>query len=412
MQPHTDGRAQQLEDAFQLFTQMSSQLEDSYRVLEARVAQLSEELAAARSERLTQLAETERLVNRLERLLDLLPGGVLVLDGDGTISACNPAALDLLGPPLEGMGWRQVVERAFQTQVGDDGEVGLLSGRKVSLSARSLEPEPGQIMLLMDVTEQHALQTTLNRHRRLSAMGEMAAALAHQVRTPLASALLYVSHLGRHDLADADRRRFTDKVVGRLRHLEHLVGDMLQFARGGSFDMDDVPVDALVADLQQTLDPQLEALGGEFELFNRAPGALLRGNREALQSALLNLATNALQACPVAPKLRIEVRSNADQQIVFLLSDNGPGIAEDIRERLFAPFFTTRADGTGLGLAVVRAIALAHQGEVWLHSSSVHGSTFAVRVPCARNADVLPGDFAPRMHESNLTSAASAKHHS
>ncbi|MEJ2382513.1 MAG: ATP-binding protein [Gammaproteobacteria bacterium] len=390
MEQHADVRARQLEDAFQLFTQMSSQLEASYRVLENRVARLNEELAAARSERLRQLAEKERLAHRLERLLDLLPGGIVVVDGAGVISDCNPAAAELLGEPLLGVAWRDVVARALQPYSEDGGEVSLRDGRKLSISTRTLDPEPGRIILLMDVTEQHALQAMLNRHRRLSAMGEMAAGLAHQIRTPLATALLYVSHLGADGLADHERERFAGKAIGRLRHLERMVNDMLQFARDGSFDMEDVDLELLVHDLRQTLEPQLQAAAGQLSFVNSAPGARLRGNPEALLSALLNLAGNAMDARSEGLRLQLDASYTGERDVLLRLSDNGPGIPADIRERLFTPFFTTRPNGTGLGLAVVRAIVLAHEGDVWLQSSSSSGSVFTLRIPTADRHGVLP----------------------
>jgi two-component system sensor histidine kinase FlrB len=389
-------RARQLEDAFELFNQMSSQLEASYAALENRVAELNEELAAARSERLRQLAEKERLANRLEGLLDVLPGGIVVLDGEGMVTQCNPAAVDLLGEPLTGVRWHEIVERAFERESDAGSDVALRNGRKVSISTRSLDPEPGQIVLLMDVTEQHALKELVNRHQKLSAMGEMAASLAHQVRTPLASALLYVSHLGRNDLSGDGRRRFTEKVIGRLRHLEHMVNDMLQFARSGSFEMDNVAVDDLAEDLLQTLEPQLVECNGRIAVTNRASGAQLRGNREALQSALLNLATNAIQASGSGVNIDIEIKADHDGEIAFRMSDDGPGIDEETRAHLFTPFFTTRPDGTGLGLSVVRTIVLAHEGQVWAESEGGAGATFVVRIPAAHGGDALPSGYAEK----------------
>lgn len=381
MPHHSEARARQLEDAFELFNRMSNQLASSYQTLENRVSELSAELAAARSERLQQLAEKERLANRLQRLIEVLPGGLLVVDGDGTIRECNPAALRLLGEPLVGESWQRIVDRAFAPEAAGGSEVTLRTGRRVSISVRGLDPEPGQIVLLLDVTEQHALQETLNRHRRLSAMGEMVASLAHQVRTPLSSALLYASQLSASDLSPAQRSRFTDRIVGRLRHLERMVNDMLQFARGGSFDKQDFAVQALVDDVLKTLEPQMKACGGTLEVHNRIPGASLRGCREALQSAILNLATNALQACDEAPRLRLEIRRAGPAAVELVLSDNGPGIPEEVREKVFTPFFTTRPDGTGLGLPVVRAIVLAHDGELWMRSTPGEGATFGLRIP-------------------------------
>ena len=392
MPDHQPVRSQELEDAFALFNRMSKQLEESYQVLETRVADLSEELAAARSERLQQLAEKERLANRLQRLLELLPGGVVVMDGEGVVSDCNPAAASLLGEPLLGVRWHDVIARAFAPNVDGGSEVTLNNGRRVSISVRSLDPEPGQILLLMDVTEQHALGEMLNRHRRLSAMGEMVASLAHQVRTPLASALLYASQLASPALDGAARERFTDRVVGRLRHLERMVNDMLQFARGGSFEKEDFAVQDLLDDLVKTLEPQVEIAAGQLEVHNRAPGACMRGNREALQSAVLNLATNALQACHERPVLRFEIRRDGPAVVELVLRDNGPGIPEEVREKVFTPFFTTRPDGTGLGLPVVRAIVLAHEGELWMRSERGAGTTFGIRIPAGGERALHSGD--------------------
>ncbi len=385
-------RSQELEDAFALFNRMSKQLEASYQVLENRVAHLSEELASARSERLQQLAEKERLANRLQRLLELLPGGVVVMDGDGVVADCNPAAASLLGEPLRGVRWLDIIARAFAPTSEGGSEVTLQNGRRVSLSVRSLDPEPGQIVLLMDVTEQHALGEMLNRHKRLSAMGEMVASLAHQVRTPLASALLYASQLSSPVLEASARERFTDRVVGRLRHLERMVNDMLQFARGGSFDKEDFAVQDLIDDLLKTLEPQLEAVSGRLDVHNRAPGACMRGNREALQSAVLNLATNALQACGDQPCLRLEIRRDGPSVVELVLADNGPGIPEEVREKVFTPFFTTRPDGTGLGLPVVRAIVLAHEGDLWMRSEQGAGTTFGLRIPAGGERALHSGD--------------------
>ncbi len=405
MQPQSDGRAQQLEDAFQLFTQMSSQLEASYQVLENRVADLSAELAAARHERMRQLAEKERLANRLAGLLDVLPGGVVVVDGEGRVSECNPAAIALLGEPLSGRPWHEIIARAFESEADGASEVRLKSGRIVGISTRSLDPEPGQIVLLMDVTEQHALRKLVDHHQRLSAMGEMAAGLAHQIRTPLSSALLYVSHLKRSDLAEDGRRRFADKAMGRMRHLERMVNDMLMFARGGSFDMEDFQVERLVEGLLQTMEPQLANVQGSMDIFNRHPGLVLRGNQEALQSALMNLATNAVQACGEGARLHLEI-ARRGEQVELLLHDNGPGIPEEVQERLFTPFFTTRPDGTGLGLAVVRAIVHAHQGEVWAAARPEGGSTFGLLLPAAGAADALPSTFGSAAALSASTTTA------
>lgn len=381
---------EQLQEAFRAFNEISLQLSASYRDLELRVARLNEELAAARSERLKQLAEKERLANRLTRLLEALPGGVVVLDGNGQVQEYNPAALDLLGAPLLGLAWRDIARRAFAPRRGDSREVMLRDGREVSISARSLGEEPGQILLLHDVTETRRLQEMVNRHKRLSAMGEMAAKLAHQIRTPLASALLYVSHLARPMLEAHDRVRFAQKILARLRHLEAMVNDMLTFARGSAVSDESFATRSLADELEQALEPQLQACGGQLEIVDHVPGAVLTGNRQALLGALLNLATNSLQAVGAGPRLRLAIGRDVSGAIELRLSDNGPGIPEEIRERIFEPFFTTRPDGTGLGLAVVQAVVESHRGDVRVEARAEGGVTFVLRLPQGEHHEALP----------------------
>ena len=203
---------QGLEQAFELFSQMSSQLTDSYSMLEARVTELKGELAVVSAQRMQELAEKERLANRLQNLLDLLPGGVIVIDGHGIVREANPAAIDLLGLPLEGELWRHVIARCFAPREDDGHEISLKNGRRLSIATRSLDAEPGQLVLLNDLTETRHLQDQLARHERLSSLGRMVASLAHQIRTPLSAALIYASHLTDEQLPTATHQRFAGRL--------------------------------------------------------------------------------------------------------------------------------------------------------------------------------------------------------
>ncbi len=372
---------QNLAGAFHTFNQLSQQLVASYQILEKRVEQLNAELAAARLEQSSAAAEKERLANRLTRLLNALPGGVVVLDGGGCVQECNPAALELLGEPLQGTVWREVIGRAFAPRSDDGHEVSLRDGRRVGISTSSLGDEPGQILLITDLTETRALQENLSRHQRLSAMGEMAASLAHQIRTPLSSALLYTSHFSRANLDGADIRRFSEKSLASLRLIENMVNDMLMFVRGEGVSGDDIAISDLISEFRQMLEPQLQACAGHLDVMDGASGVMMCGNREALLGALFNLATNAIQACGSGVELRLMSVSDGDEVVYLQLSDNGPGITEEIRDRIFEPFFTTKSSGTGLGLAVVRAVIEGHRGEIWLDTQPGSGCTFTLRLP-------------------------------
>ncbi|XOV44958.1 ATP-binding protein [Pseudomonas sp. App30] len=367
-----------LEQAFALFNQMSTQLSDSYSMLEARVAELKGELAVVSAQRMAELAEKERLANRLQHLLDLLPGGVIVIDGHGVVREANPAATLLLGEPLEGMLWRQVIARCFSPREDDGHEVSLKDGRRLSIATRSLDAEPGQLVLLTDLTETRRLQDQLARHERLSSLGRMVASLAHQIRTPLSAALLYASHLTEQALPVETQQRFAGRLKERLHELEHQVRDMLVFARGELPLSDRLTPQALFEALQAAAHTHVQDLSVRWQ-FDCPRGELLC-NRDTLVGALLNLVENSIQSSPGQVHLKIHLYAR-DHQLRLAISDNGSGIEPAVLARLGEPFFTTKTTGTGLGLAVVKAVSRAHQGELAIRSRLGRGTCALVTLP-------------------------------
>ncbi len=367
-----------LEQAFALFDQVSSQLNQSYNLLEARVTELKGELAVVSAQRMAELAEKERLANRLQNLLDLLPGGVIVIDGQGRVREANPAACDLLGEPLVGELWRQVIARSFAPREDDGHEVSLRDGRRLSIATRSLDAEPGQLVLLNDLTETRHLQGELARHERLSSLGRMVASLAHQIRTPLSAALLYASHLAEQSLPLETQQRFAGSLKERLHELEHQVRDMLVFARGELPLTDRVTPKALFQALQQAAQAHVQGHAVRWQCDSHL-GELLC-NRDTLVGALLNLIENALQASSEPVRLKVHLYRRG-QLLRLCVSDAGAGIDSALLARLGEPFLTTKATGTGLGLAVVKAVARAHQGTLQLRSRPGRGTCALVTLP-------------------------------
>ncbi|WP_439653635.1 sensor histidine kinase [Pseudomonas beijingensis] len=372
-----------LEQAFSLFSQMSSQLTDSYSLLEARVTELKGELAVVSAQRMQELAEKERLANRLQNLLDLLPGGVIVIDAHGRVREANPAACELLGLPLEGELWRHVIARCFAPREDDGHEVSLKDGRRLSISTRSLDAEPGQLVLLNDLTETRHLQDQLARHERLSSLGRMVASLAHQIRTPLSAALLYASHLTEQQLPMETQQRFAGRLKERLHELEHQVRDMLVFARGELPLTDRVSPKALLQSLQAAALTHVQELPIRWQCDSHVGEVLC--NRDTLVGAVLNLIENAIQAGggDVRLKVHLYTRNNT---LRLSVSDNGSGIEPAVLARLGEPFFTTKTTGTGLGLTVVKAVARAHQGELQLRSRLGRGTCATVCLPLFSSA--------------------------
>jgi two-component system sensor histidine kinase FlrB len=371
----------ELSEAFELFNQMSAQLSENYQELEQRVALLTDELQRTALQRQQEVSENERLTSRLQSLLKLLPGGLIVLDGSGRVQECNPAAEQLLGSPLLGEAWIKVIQRCFAPRVDDGHDVSLKDGRRVHIATRSLESGPGQIMLLTDQTETRALQDSLSHYQRLSSMGKMMASLAHQIRTPLSAAMLYSAHLTKPELPTEQRVRFAGKVKSRLASLEQQVQDMLIFARGETKLSDLISTEQLFRELEDALDVPLANADADCELINDTPGLLLSCHREVLIGALINLVNNALQAAGNGTELLIRSRRLDERRLELSVEDQGPGMDAELLSKAQQPFYTTKSHGTGLGLAVAQVVARAHHGEFCLSSTVGKGTQAGFILP-------------------------------
>ena len=365
----SDQRAD-LQEAFRAFGSLSEQLTGAFDSLRGQVAQLQQDLTQAH-------AGNEHLAARMSALVKGLPGGVLVLDAQGVVVECNPAAIELLGEPVLGETESSLLQRCVSSGAAPSEHIELRSGRFVNLSRRDLAGG-GEVVLLTDITESHLMQVFMARQQRLLTMGELAAGLAHQIRTPLATALLYASQMALPDRTHADLRRCGDKTIDSLKQLDRLVNDMLSFAQGGAA-RELVSVSALLEQVAQWLRPALRG-GIRLTIRTQAPELTVRANAPSLVSAILNLATNALQAASADLNLELLARRSENGGAQIVVSDNGPGIPAAIRERIFEPFFTTRTRGNGIGLSIVKSVVEAHRGSVRLAESSV-GATFVIDLP-------------------------------
>lgn len=405
--------AQGLRQAFDQFNDMSRQLSDSYSLLEDRVAELTGELDDVSQQRLLELAEKERLADRLESLLNLLPGGVIVLDGNGYIAQANPAAIELLQHSfnqgsvqqgsfqqdsfqkgavqnqalqnLIGIPWVKVIRQCFQPRDDDGHEVSTTDGRRLSIATRSLETEPGQLILLTDLTETRQLQEKLSQHQRLSSMGRMVASLAHQIRTPLSAAMLYAGHLNEETLEDDLRLRFAEKTMQRLGNIEQQIRDMLVFSKGQAPLTDLLSIQQFKQRFSEMVEDILVRHNATCEWQVEESDLKLRCSQDTLIGALLNLVNNALEAG--ANAITISLLNNKNN-LEVCIKDNGPGMDQQTQQRLFEPFFTTKSKGTGLGLSVVQAVIRAHYGNIDVQSNLGKGSQFSVLLPLQAAGDI------------------------
>ena len=372
----------ELEKAFAVFNRLSAELKSSYELLETRVTALTAELEEARRAREHAANEAERTAERLRSLIGTLPAGVVVVDEAGHITEFNRTAEEILGGDLKGAQWQTIARAMLAHPVSAGGDWLTRDGRRVTIATSQLPQQPVRIILLTDVTETRALQELVSRNQRLSAIGKMAASLAHQIRTPLAGALLYLSQC-RNRRDEPQRGVLLEKGIDRLRHLDLLVQDMLVFARGKG------PGERVrVADLFRAVHDAATAVkpaNAHLVIDGTDTLTELDGNRTALTAALTNLVNNAFESAPnVVVTLKARLRGD---RVEFTVQDNGPGIAPSIQSRVFEPFFSTRAAGTGLGLAVVKTVAEAHGGALALHSAPEHGTSIELDLPRSAAVD-------------------------
>ncbi|OOE53993.1 sensor histidine kinase [Salinivibrio kushneri] len=335
------------------------------------------------------LGSVDQQVTRYKQVLDVMPAGVILLDANGRVAEANPEAHRLLGEPLTQQRWFDVIQRAFSPRDDDGHEVSLKDGRRVKLAISA--SDSGQLILITDMTETRLLQSRVSDLQRLSSLGKMVASLAHQVRTPLSSAILYASNLGASNLNDATRQRFQFKLLDRLHDLEKQVNDMLLFAKGGDNKVVKVfTVEQLFNEFEPMVDAVIQGHDVDFAINSDDESLPLLGNPNALASALSNLVVNAVQVAGKGCQVVVDSRQQGDS-LLLSVADSGPGIAPELQAKVLEPFFTTRQQGTGLGLAVVQMVCHAHEGKLTLQSEPEKGACFTLCLPLAKGGAAEQG---------------------
>jgi len=174
---------------------------------------------------------------------------------------------------------------------------------------------------------------------------------------------------------------FQDKLMLRLHDLEQQVNDMLLFAKSGKQAVvEPLNINQLIEGAKQAIEPQVNQVGAKVNLHFCSQGCEVLGNATALSGAIQNLINNSLSVIKTAAVIDISAYCHDDYAYISV-RDNGPGISADLADKIFEPFYTSRSQGTGLGLAVVKSVTNAHQGEVSLLSKPGEGAHFCMKIP-------------------------------
>ena len=374
--------------------------------------------------------ESERLTEEVTRNM---PTGLLLVNATGSIGSANPAAEIALG--IRSLRYRsykevlgehsnlaqmltaclregQTFQRSEVEHATPQGEVRRLgvtmspicrAPRKIKRTTDEKSSEDakisGALCLMSDLTELTALQKQMRWKENLAALGEMSAGIAHEFKNALATISGYAQMI-RSEANPGDLRDSAERILDQTRSLTHVITEFLRFAKPLEISYETVPMRALVErvaeDLHEAI-PQCEVkCEGSFEE--------LPGDEGLLRQALLNLARNGAEAARdsgSAPRITIaggveELAGHRWQRIC--IADNGPGIPEQDLPKIFLPFYTTKSDGTGLGLAVVQKVTLQHGGSVEARNNPAGGAEFLLWLP-------LRQEHSPLLFPSEATRA-------
>jgi two-component system sensor histidine kinase PilS (NtrC family) len=361
--------------------------------------QISQRYRSAREELTERTEDLEKLRTLSDVVFESLTSGLVVLDGSGRVRSVNSAAAKMLaldrssGQDLQshkifkGIPIPEMLEKAsggrlkrwegsFTEEEGKERVLGF------SISPLK-EPEKGYVVIFQDLTEYRDMETRLRASETLSAIGRMAANIAHEVRNPLASMSGSIQVLkGDLDLKEDDLR-LMDIILKETERLNDLVGNFLNYARPPDPKFEDVYLKDVIMETVRLLNPFLSEKNVRLKTVLPEERVILSVDTSHMHQIIMNLVRNSVEALgeggTVTVSLERESRDDGDFSLLSV-SDNGAGIPEEILPEIFEPFKTTREQGTGLGLAIVYQLVQIHKGTVRVQSEVGKGTTVTIRL--------------------------------
>ncbi|HYP26881.1 MAG TPA: ATP-binding protein [Blastocatellia bacterium] len=338
----------------------------------------------------------------LQSLLDGLVSGVVVVGRDGLVQTISDSFRGQTGRGV-GLGPGSRYEELFtgapsliewvrntlekETQGSHYYErIELAEGHLFDVFSSPLiiaEEYRGLILVFVDITESEQTQAELRRNRALSAIGTMTAQIAHEIKNPLGSIRFATELLKRGDSDGSSKQdEKTLQVIERsVDHLAAIVTELSEFARPKELNISEVDLNALLDDLVPMVADRTSARGVSIEKSFAGDG--LRGKFDAteLRKLFLNLIINSIDACEPGGRVKVQTRVDGANSVLVEISDNGAGMEPETLRRLFEPFYTTKKNGTGLGMAIARKIAELHRGDLRIKSKLGEGTVATVRLP-------------------------------
>ena len=359
--------AKHLEEAFAIFYAESQKLETQQAALQEKINQLSTEL--------------QKSNQRLGILLNAIPAGVILLENN-IVLLHNPAVLQFL--PSLSTGNHFELPNDWQASIAP-GEylIGNAEDRnspQKMVQVIRIDEGIRSFIQIQDITANIALHQETQRENRLTAMGKMAAGIAHQFRTPLATALLYSSHLCDDEVAPEMAKEFALRLRKQLLDLEKLSQDMLRFISNRPSKTVLASAKQLIEEAQASIQALFETKEVKLDIqCTISDEVMLLVEPKSIPNALVAILENALAVSK--PHDTVSLIADIDsKKLIITIEDQGPGIASTIIDSLFEPFSTTSANGTGLGLSIAKNTLDAHRGTISVHNTK-SGAVFKITLP-------------------------------
>lgn len=394
-----------LQQTFDNFNKATASLKEAYANLEKKFAGINRELAVKNMELEQTVAEKDEIKNHLQNILDSLTNGVVVTDLAGkieTINSCAAIFTSRAKDAVQGKHISLLFEDILPSMWQDNFFAEFIpgeAGHKLKLKGRTLEifSSPlhnrngeaiGNVFILRDITRIEKLEDMAKRTEKFTAMGEMAANIAHEIRNPLGSIELFASLLMK-DLPDKKDRERAAKIVTSVKNMDNKISNLLLFTKVELSQCRCVNIHTVLKDTLLFAE-QLAAQGNiKLELVFAAEEPLVLGDEEMLKQVFFNLILNAFQAMPDGGNLHIETKKAAAGQIrgtgtsflEIFFTDDGIGISAENLPKIFDPFFSTREDTSGLGLAIVHNILDMHKGVIHVERGAPAGTVFTILLP-------------------------------
>lgn len=399
--------ATNLQESFRVFNQVTRSLERAYSRLEDRAAGVDGRLSAANGRLLNKVSELKSVTGELNGILDAIPCGVVACDGEGTITRLNPAAERIIGRPSH-----EVSGRDARTLLDHRGTSILLLGRSEVRSGTVVErlvccldgserflsgsvadlPDGGRLEILSDQTEVAHLRSQVTRLDTLAELGEMAAGVAHEIRNPMNGVEGFAGLLakalrgegesleGIEAASKSQLLRYADRIRKGVAEVNGIISNLLLWARPERARMDPVTVSALLGEVAAAAEEPTGMPRAAVEVVDHTSGTEIECDRLKLKLALGNLVRNGMEATGEDGRVMIGARREGNR-LRITVDDDGPGIPTDLRGRLFRPFTTTKAEGTGLGLALSRKFVELHGGSIIAETAPIGGARLTVVLP-------------------------------